>query len=303
MEYHINASLLTSAFPVPCDVVDRHLKFAKAEHIKVLLYIMRNMAVKETAEIALNTGVSEYDVKEALLYFADAGILVPEKPQTAANTEKPQKKTVRRAEKPNRNDIARRGEEDENIRYLMTQAQIKLGRNLKTNEANTLVWLYDDIGIPVSLILYIIQYAANKEKLNIRFIETTAISWFDKGIETVEQADEQVRKEAIEERAWSFVSAAFGLERRKPSQKEKELSVKWVDEWKLSREMLVAAYDACVNTKSKLSVPYIEKILEDWHEKGYKTPEDIPESPSKKQDNGYGAYDIDLYEKMINSKD
>ncbi|MBR7133697.1 MAG: DnaD domain protein [Clostridia bacterium] len=302
MEYHINASLLTSAFPVPCEVVDRHLKLAKAEHIKVLLYIMRNMSVKQTSEIALNTGVSEYDVGEALLYFADAGILVPEQPQRTA-AQKPQKKTVRRAEKPNRNDIARRSEEDENIRYLMAQAQLKFGRILKDNEANTLVWLYDDIGIPVSLILYIIQYAANKEKLNIRFIEATAISWFDMGIETIEQADEQMRKEAVEEKAWSVVATAFGIEKRKPSQKEKELSVKWVDEWKLSREMLAAAYDACVNTKSKFSMPYTEKILESWHEKGYKTPEDIPQGTAKNQERDYGAYDIDLYEKMINSKD
>ena len=48
---------------------------------------------------------------------------------------------------------------------------------------------------------------------------------------------------------------------------------------------------------------YVSKILENWHEKGYKTPDDIEEK--KKNDNteseSFATYDLDLFEKMINS--
>lgn len=302
MDYYINPAVFSSVFTVPSSVADRHLKLVSGDHLKVLLYIMRNMSSENIPEeISAALDVSVYDVNEALLYWADAGILLPRESAPAA---KPQKKTaVSRAEKPGRNDVARRGAEDPKIRYLLSETQLKLGRNLKSNETSTLVWLYDDEGLDVSVILMIVQYAAAHGRANIRFIESTAVDWINRGIDSIAAADEELRCMAVGEKAWSIVAAAFGLERRKPSKKETELSVLWVDEWKLSRELLSAAYETCVDSKSKFSMPYVAKILESWHAKGYKTPADIEQKPKKKEENNYAAYDIDLFEKMLNTKD
>ena len=61
------------------------------------------------------------------------------------------------------------------------------------------------------------------------------------------------------------------------------------------------AYDICVDTKSKFIFSYVAKLIENWHNEGYKKPQDIK---SKKTENKMqGAYDIDLFEKMISSKD
>ena len=69
MSYLINPKAFSAVFTVPAAVADKHLKLARGEHIKVLLYIMRNMSVNpDNAEIAAATGLSEYDVAEALLY-------------------------------------------------------------------------------------------------------------------------------------------------------------------------------------------------------------------------------------------
>lgn len=302
MDYYINPANLTAVFTVPTAVVDRYLKLAKAEHIKVLLYIMRNMSLQVSQEeLAENTDLSVYDVKEALLYWADTGILLPKEQPVGVKELKNENKTVIRAEKPSRTDVARRGAEDEKIRYLLRETQIKLGRNLKTNETSTLVWLYDDQGLDVSLIMMIIQYAVAHNKANIRFIEATAVDWINKGIDTITEADQELRKMAMGEQAWSVVSACFGLEKRKPSQKETDLSFKWINEWEMSKEMLTAAYEECVNAKSKFSMAYTAKIIEDWHNKGYKTPKDIDGKPKIKEN--YASYDLDLYEKMMNSKD
>lgn len=301
MDYYISPDCFTSAFPLPTAITDRYLKLAKAEHIKVILYILRNMAGENSVEeIANACSVSEYDVKEALLYWADAGILMP-KEEKAQNKKEKEIKTVTRNAKPSRADAARRGLEDAKIRYLLSETQLKLGRNLKSNETETLVWLYDDEGLDVSLILLIIQYAVQHNKANIRFIESVAVDWVNKGIDNILDADEELRKMALAEKGWSIVAAAFGLERRKPSKKETELALKWLDEWKLSKEMLIAAYEECIDNKSKFSMAYTAKILENWHEKGYQKPEDI-EKPVKEKNSG-PTYDLDLYEKMLNSKD
>lgn len=305
MGYYINPAAFSAVFTVPAEVADRHLKLAKGGHIKALLYIMRNMSSGiDAAVLADKCGITEYEANEALLYWADAGILIPDNPQPAAEKIKPA--AVKKQEKPARGDVARRGAEDGKIKYLLQETQMRFGRNLKSNETSTLVWLYDDQGMDVSLILMIVQYAAAHNKANMRFIESTAVDWLDRGIDTVSAADEELRKIAMGEEAWRIVSAVFGLERRKPSKKENELSLKWINEWKISKEMLETAYDACVDAKSKFSFAYVAKIIESWHEKGYKKPEDIEKRTGASgagDEPGYAAYNLELFEEMLNTKD
>ena len=301
MNYLINPKAFSAVFTVPAAVADKHLKLARGEHIKVLLYIMRNMSVNpNNAEIAAATGLSEYVVAEALLYWEGAGILMPVgKPAEKAEVKAP---AVKQNAKPDRADVARRGAEDEKIRYLLTETQMKLGRNLKSNESSTLVWLYDDLGLDVSLILMIVQYAAAHGKARIGFIESTATDWVNRGIGTIAAADKELNQMAMSEQAWGIVCSAFGFGKRKPSKNELKLSLMWVDEWKMSREMLTAAYNACVDGISKFDMKYVSKILENWHEKGYKTPDDIEEKKnSGGEKESFAAYDIDLFEKMLNS--
>ena len=302
MNYIIDPKVFSAVFTVPAAVADKHLKLARGEHIKVLLYIMRNMSANpDNAEIAAAAGLSEYEVEEALLYWAGAGILLPD----GRSAEKTEIKApaVKQNAQPDRADDARRGAEDEKIRYLLTETQMKLGRNLKSNESSTLVWLYDDLGLDVSLILMIVQYAAAHGKPRSGFIESTATDWVNRGIDTIAEADRELNKMAMSEQAWGIVCSSFGLEKRKPSKNELKLSLMWTDEWKMSREMLTAAYNACVDSISKFDMKYVSKILENWHEKGYKTPDDIEEK--KKNDNteseSFATYDLDLFEKMINS--
>ena len=301
MNYLINPKAFSAVFTVPAEVADKHLKLARGEYIKVLLYIMRNISENpNSAAIAKAAGLSEYEADEALLYWANAGILMTDGEKTESKEIKAP--TVKRNAKPDRTDVARRGAEDEKIRYLLTETQMKLGRNLKSNETSTLVWLYDDLGLDISLILMIVQYAAAHKKANIRFIESTATDWVDRGIDTIAAADAELNKMAMSEQAWGIVCACFGLEKRKPSKKELTLSYMWVAEWKMSREMLTAAYNACVDAISKFDIKYIAKIIENWHEKGYKTPDDIEEKKTAgTEKESFAAYDIDLFEKMLNS--
>lgn len=299
MVYSINPQIFHSAFSVPSDVADKYLKLSKGEHLKVLIYILRNSAKNPTVdEISVETDVSVYDVKEALLFWADAGILIINN----TSKEKETKKSVKKTLKPSRLDVAKRGLEDQKLSYLLNQTQLIFGRMLKDNEVETFGWLYDDLGLDVSLILFIVQYAKQQGKTNIRFIESVATEWCDKGIETIADAEHEVKEIALATEAWYLVSSVFGIERRKPSEKERALSLKWVKEWRISKEMLKKAYDTCIDVKSKFSFPYIAKIIENWHKNGFKTLDDISNAPKKDQ-KMQGAYNIDLFEQMLDSKD
>ena len=299
MVYNINPQIFHSAFSVPSDVADKYLKLSKGEHLKVLIYILRNSIKSPTVEeISFETDVSVYDVKEALLFWADAGFLIIEN----TSKEKENKKSVKKTLKPSRLDVAKRGLEDQKLSYLLNQIQLIFGRMLKDNEVETFGWLYDDLGMDVSLILFIVQYAKQQGKANIRFIESIATQWWDKGIETIADAEQEIKETAVAMEAWYFVSRTFGIEQRKPSEKERTLSLKWVKEWNISKDLLKKAYDICIDNRSKFSFPYIAKIIENWHKDSINSIDDL-DNASKKDQKMQGAYNINLFEQMLDSKD
>lgn len=305
MEYSVNASAYTAAFPVPSAVVDKFIKLSSAVQLKVLLICMRNSAsplsVKEISDI-LN--VSEAEVEDCLIYWSGCGILNVDVP--SAKAEKKEDEYVIRCEKPTREDVARRGNEDQGIRFLLNEAQKKFGRGLKMNESSTFVWLCDDLGLDVSVVLLLIEYAVSEGSRNITFIEKTAVKWKNQGVETVLDAEKWIAEEAKRKLAVSVVQKAFGIDRRKPSENELKLCNIWINEWNVPTELLNKAYNICIDNNAKLSLPYIHKILESWNKKGYKTAADIEKGEVAKKNNAkaksnFASYDLDAFEKMLNS--
>ena len=305
MKYLINAAAFIGAFPVPSTVVDKYIKLSSAVQLKVLLVCMRNSSSPiESDEIAKILGISVSEVDDAILYWSECGILNAETP--AAKTAEVKEEIVSQLQKPNREDVARRGNEDPKIRFLLREAQMKFGRNLKMNESSTFVWLCDDLGVDVSVLLLLIEYAVSENKKNISFIEKTAIKWKDNGVETLVDAENEIKKAAQNKLAVSVVWKAFGIDTRKPSENEQKYCDTWVNEWGISSELLSRAYNICIDKNAKLSFPYINKILESWHKKGYKTVADTVEGETKPKaaksgKNNFAAYDLDAFEKMLNS--
>ena len=305
MSYNINPSAFSAVFTVPMAVAEK-IKIANEKQIKVILYILANLSGGIDAQkISEECSIPLYDVEDALLYWAQCGILSGEKEVKAIRENAP-KKAVIKDERPTRADVARRGLEDKALNMLLSEAQLKFGRNLKTNESAGLVWIYDDLGLDISVILLLLQYALSEERLNITFLEKTAVKWVEKGIDDVLKAEKYITDEANKKLAWSRVERAFGIEHRKPSEKESEFAALWICEWGLDEEILNAAYDECVNQKSKFNMSYTAKILENWHKDGVKTAADIkkkekPQEKSKKR--SFATYDIELYKQKLKSDD
>ena len=204
MDYFVNPSCFSAAFAVPVDLCDKYLKLAKGEHIKVLIYMLRNNneALNEDI-IAENLALSVYDVKEALLFWADAGLLLPKE---APKVQKTDKKVYKNIIKPTREDILLRSQDDPKIKWLLNQSQLVFGRSLKQNETQTLVWLYDDCGLDIDLLFIILNHAKSIERLNISFVQSLAIEWLEKGIDTVAAADEELRKWCVQHSVYRRVS-------------------------------------------------------------------------------------------------
>ena len=298
MIYNVNPAIFSSTYAIPTDVADKYLKIATHTQLKVLLYFMRNISDgidSQKISDALRLDINE--TEDALLFWQQCGIL------TGATPKEELKTVVVKSTLPSRTDVIKRGLEDKQLMFLLREAQLKFGRNLKQNESQLLVSLYDDHGMDPSVILLLLGYAVREGKCNLTFVKKTATHWLESGVETVMDAENLIAESAKQNLAWSVVQSAFGIERRNPSTKEAELSNLWVNEWKISTELLKAAYDACVDAKTKLSMPYVSKIIESWHKDGITNPEQI--SAKKKNvkpqgKNDFAGYDLDLFEKMLN---
>ena len=298
MIYNVNPAIFSSTYAIPTDVADKYLKIATHTQLKVLLYFMRNISDgidSQKISDALRLDINE--TEDALLFWQQCGIL------TGATPKEEPKTVVVKSTLPSRTDVIKRGLEDKQLMFLLREAQLKFGRNLKQNESQLLVSLYDDHGMDPSVILLLLGYAVREGKCNLTFVKKTATNWLESGVETVMDAENLIAEAAKQNLAWSVVQSAFGIERRNPSTKEADLSNLWVNEWKISTELLKAAYDACVDAKTKLSMPYVAKIIESWHKDGVTNPEQIS---SKKKNvkpqgkNDFAGYDLDLFEKMLN---
>ncbi len=309
MKYFINPNAFMSAFSLPSSISDNYLKIASGTEIKVIIYFFRHSSdgfnIEKCSE---DLGISTGEIEDSLLFWCDQGVILKQGETLENETQKP--KAVVKNAKPTRQDVARRGLEDKNVTLILSEAQLKFGRNLKTNESSTLLYIYDDLGLDISVVLFLLQYAFNEGKLNIRFIEKTAVEWSNKGVNSVLDAEKIITEKIKSDLAWKRTEKAFGIEHRKPSAKETKYSNLWFNDWELNDEVLSIAYDTCVDAKSKFIFEYCAKIIENWHKEGLITPEDIrfyvenhkPEKPNK-TDISYAGYDIELYEKMINSDD
>lgn len=298
MTYTINAAIFGNTFAVPSAVADKLLKIATHTQLKVLLYFMRNISEGiDPQKISDALSLPMGEVEDALVFWQQRDILIGEAPK-----EPEQKTVIINSQMPTRADVIKRGFEDERLMFLLREAQLKFGRNLKQNESSLLVSLYDDHGMDASVILLLLGYAAREGKCNISFVKKTATQWLSQGVETVIDAERLIADAAKQSLAWSVVQNAFGIEKRNPSTKELEYSNLWINEWKINADMLKAAYDACIDSKTKLNMPYVAKIIESWHKDGITSPEQIPsEKPkAKSAKTNYAGYDLDLFEKMLN---
>ncbi|MCH3971932.1 MAG: DnaD domain protein [Oscillospiraceae bacterium] len=324
MQYMTNSGIWGSVFAVPTAVVDRHLKLAGSVQLKALLWVLRQGGASfSDTELADALGVSPADARDALSYWQETGVLqfsaaaqkeTPAQPQsppspvpakeTAPVVSQPPKQLFPPLPRPERPDpvfVSKRLEEDESLHCMMLDAEQILGRTLSSSDLSALLLIHDNYGLPVDVIIMLIQYAASSGKGNMRYIEKVALNWADEGITTHVQAEERLQQLTNLNRAWSTIQKAMGLPKRAPTEREKKYADSWVLQWHFSPDMLKIAYDRCVDAIGSFRAGYINKILERWHREGIAAPEQAAAENDRhrqtRSEEEKPSFDLDAYER------
>lgn len=333
MEYKINPMAFAGIFPVPNSLVDENIRLASVVQLKVLLYILRhsNDGMAEIAHISSALSLDEEDIKDAMIFWAERGLLIkdgqpPEalpvaaekkevSPSAAKKEEKKEEKRVADIpiSRPSYEQVAARLKESDEISVLFQEAQTVLGRTIGYDGQSVLLMLHDGYGLPTEVILMAIEYCLSLKKSSFTHIVRIGKRWSEMEIDTLEGAMEYIEEHNIVDETWTKFRELTEITNRNPTEKQRKYLVAWVKEYGYSVDIIYCAYEESIDHTGRMSMPYMDKIIRSWHEKGVKTLADIEnerakwetekkkrfskdkKAEEKKEDDA--SYDIDEYMK------
>ena len=161
--------------------------------------------------------------------------------------------------------------DNDDAKTLCFVAERYIGRPLKPNEIETLLYFLIDLKFPLELCDYLVEYCVSRGYKSIRYIESVGLDWHKRGIKTVEDA--RARSSGFSKRHFDVLKA-FGIRGRNPIDKEIEFIDKWFDEFGFSFDIIKEACGMTVMSPGNKGFQYADGILSHWHDSGVKTLEE-----------------------------
>ena len=186
---------------------------------------------------------------------------------------------------------------DEKYAFLCAEAERCLRRPLRRHECETLLALYEDAGIDAEILAMLLTYMTRRAqralpdgaapRLSFARVREEAMRWYENGVDSAEKAEVYIRQLDELESDRSRVQKILGISGRKPSPTE----LRYIDQFieiDPSFLLIAKAYDITMVNRGALVWPYMRTILAKWHDKGYKTPDDVEIGEAKRGRNGQG---------------
>ena len=257
--------------------------------LRVLVYILAKEGETEASEIAEKLGMDETDVISAVSFWRGMGLVNAGKKGTSkpAASKKQEKKSLLPSSVRDTDTRTYTGEEIASILQkkpevasLLDFAQSRLEKVFSPSDVAKLVYLEDYILMTPPMIMKIIDYCVDMDKKSMRYVEKTALSIYDEGVENYAALEEYFEKKKKSKSEEGIVRSIMGIGERNFTAAEKVHISKWFGEYSSSEELITLAYEKTIASISKPSVPYMSKLLQRWHENGYKTSADVANGSS-----------------------
>lgn len=320
-------------FSLPSSIVDENICLASAVQLKAILYLFRRSALGESvtcAQIAKAIRYDEEDVADAMIFWLEKGLVIKADDDFASaftkevsgsqnnnpptglplNPPKEQPKKIVAdipVSKPSHEQVAIRLEECAEFRELFAEAQTKLGKTIGYDGQSTLIMLHDSYGLPIEVILMLIEYSKNIGKTGYSNLASLGRKWAENDIDTLEAAESYIEEQTGVDALWNEFRKLTGAKNLFPTTKQRRFFSAWKGSYGFDVEMIYLAYERSIENTEKMSLPYMEKVLKSWYEKGIKTPVDVEaqdkkwaeqKKPSKtKAEKDAPSYDLDAYAK------
>ena len=307
MSFEINPYAYKSIFAVPTSVVDDNIRLASVLQLKVLLYMLRHSEKNLSGEdVSAALSIDKADAEDAMIFWQERGLLIKsdEEAKPVLHIESTSEVTITKAEpeiqtvpevqvkkvsdipisRPSHEQIAVRLQECKEFSGLFAEAQAALGKTIGYDGQSVLIMMHDSYGLPFEVILMAIEYAVSQQKTGFSSIAKIGKYWSEQGIDTLEGAMEYIEEHNAVNETWNKLRSLTDITNRTPTSKQRGYLVAWVKEYGYNADIIYYAYEESVDRTGKMSMPYMDKIIRNWYERGVKTPMDIQREKAKWQE-------------------
>lgn len=289
--------------PLPTTFIDRYMSVCTPVYALIYIYGLRHSMAGggdlSTQAIGETFHILETDVLNAWKYWDNKGLVkmdtqgdilsiefLPlsvhdeeqdiEKP--AKITEAPQPKSLPKTfnvdirPQYTMEELSFYKKQSTDITRLFSHGEQTLAKMLTYHDLNVLFGFYDWLRLPIDVILYLLSYCADGGHRDLRYVEKVALDWAERGIKTVDAAQEYTQTFDGDFRA---VMKALGHPSAFPSPTQRKYMQKWLNEMAMPLDLVLEACDKTAIQLGKPKLTYIDKIIADWHKKGIKSLDQV----------------------------
>ena len=167
------------------------------------------------------------------------------------------------------------------FQLLNGEVQRLMGSVLNTEELKILLSFERYLGLPAEVISVLVCYCKDRARSkgslrnpSLRAIEKEAYAWAEQGIDTVEEAAAFIQRQNVRNSRMGRLLQQLQIRGRTLTPAEERYAQSWLD-MGFDDEAIAMAYErTCINTGT-LKWPYMNSILQRWHDAGLHTADQI----------------------------
>jgi len=196
-------------------------------------------------------------------------------------------------------EISRRLSENPRMSQMYKMVGQILGKTLSSADTELLYSFHDYYGLPIEVIIVLIEYYVSKDKRSMKFIEKEVGKWASAGVNTIKKAKAYIEKREAFLSYAGQVRTILGIHERHLSTRELTYINKWQNELSMSLDMVRKAFELTVDQTGRLSFAYMNKIMESWAADNIRKQEDIKrDTKAKGKESKKSRYDFDALQRL-----
>lgn len=304
--------MLFSSTELPDVFFTEYLSQASGDYIKIYLYIV--FLSKYGKDVKINDlskklNIDFKTIQEGIKYWEDNGVIT--KKNTGYIINNLQEIELHKLYKPK---VALSAESVKQTAQNQYRAKaIENINNLFFQGIMSPSW-YSDIDLwfkkysfDEEVMIALFQYCYNRSALHRNYIQTVAEAWFKSNVKTFSDLDALFAKQEKLNTLYKSICKKLGYTRAL-TEYEKGYIEKWTIEYSFDLNIIEIALKK-TTAKTNPNFDYLDKLLSDWHNRGFKTTEEIENFLSEfKQKNkdikklekntGYNNYEQRKYDNL-----
>ncbi len=293
--FKIDPKVYSSMFSMPTEIVDKGLKFASGEQLKVIICVFRNPEITAD-EIVKKTNLSLGAVKDCVEYWESMGILQgSEKIKTASTemqVEKP-KETVKvilpeiHFTNPNQAEIEKILKKNGSMKRLFNEAQEILGRTLGYSMQCTIYSVVYRYGIKPDVANCLLHFAKSIDNTSQNDILKIAKYWAENGITDLASADDYIQATDKAMELFRELAIRTKNDTSAPTFAVLELFCEWI-RWGYGIDEVEKAFNIMKAEKETgrlvwNNICHMNGTIKNWHKAGMTTVDAIEKGTNKFQ--------------------